>query len=62
MRGKPRSPDPLELAGPMLLAVESFSRVRLFCDPWTVGHLFMGFARQEYWNGFPFPSPGDLPD
>ena len=22
----------------------------------------MGFPRQEYWNGLPFPSPGDLPD
>ena len=24
--------------------------------------LFMGFSRQEYWNGLSFPSPGDLPD
>ena len=24
--------------------------------------LFKGFARQEYWSGLPFPSPGDLPD
>ena len=33
--------------------------------PWTVAHLAplsMGFARQEYWSGLPFPSPGDLPD
>ena len=22
----------------------------------------MGFPRQEYWHGLPFPSPGDLPD
>ena len=22
----------------------------------------MGFFRQEYWSGWPFPSPGDLPD
>ena len=22
----------------------------------------MGFPRQEYWSGYPFPSPGDLPD
>ena len=32
--------------------------------PWTVAHqapLFMGFPRQEYWSGFPFPPPGDLP-
>ena len=31
----------------------------------TVAHqalLFMGFFRQEYWNGLPFPPPGDLPD
>ena len=24
--------------------------------------LSMGFFRQEYWSGLPFPSPGDLPD
>jgi len=24
--------------------------------------LAMGFSRQEYWSGLPFPSPGDLPD
>ena len=24
--------------------------------------LSMGFSRQEYWSGFPFPPPGDLPD
>ena len=33
--------------------------------PWTVAHqapLSMGFSRQQYWNGLPFPSPGDLPD
>ena len=32
---------------------------------WTVAcqvPLSMGFSRQEYWNGLPFPSPGDLPD
>ena len=35
------------------------------CDPWNVAHqapLSMGFSRQEYWSGLPFPSPGDLPD
>ena len=35
------------------------------CNPWTVAHqapLSMGFSRQEYWSGLPFPSPGDLPD
>ena len=32
---------------------------------WTVVHqasLSMGFSKQEYWSGLPFPSPGDLPD
>ena len=24
--------------------------------------LSMGFSRQQYWSGLPFPSPGDLPD
>ena len=24
--------------------------------------LTMGFSRQEYWSGLPFPHPGDLPD
>ena len=33
--------------------------------PWTVtcqAPLSMGFSRQEYWSGLPFPSPGDHPD
>ena len=33
--------------------------------PWTVAlqaPLFMGFPKQEYWSGLPFPSPRDLPD
>ena len=33
--------------------------------PWTVAcqaPLSMGFSRKEYWNGLPFPPPGDLPD
>ena len=39
------------------------SHVRLFAIPWTVAHqapLSMGFPKQEYWSGLPFPSPGDL--
>ena len=35
------------------------------CNPMAVVHrapLSMGFSRQEYWSGLPFPSPGDLPD
>ena len=41
------------------------SHVWLFATPWTVANqapLSMGFSRQEYWSGLPFPSPGDLPD
>ena len=36
---------------------------QLFATPWTVAYqapLSMGFSRQEYWSGLPFPSPGDL--
>ena len=36
------------------------SRVQLFATLWTVGS--MGFSRQEYWSGLPFPPPRDLPD
>ena len=42
-----------------------FSHVWLCATPWTVAHqppLSMGFFRQEYWNGWPCPPPGDLPD
>ena len=46
------------------MCVQSLSRVQLFVTPWTVTHqtpLSMGFFRQEYWSGLPFPSPeGDL--
>ena len=38
---------------------------QLFATPWIVAHQAapsMGFSRQEYWSGLPFPSPGDLPD
>ena len=41
------------------------SHVRLFATPRTVAlqpPLSMGFPRQAYWSGLPFPSPGDLPD
>ena len=40
-----------------------FNCVRLFATLWTVVHqapLSMGFSRQEYWSGLPFPPPGDL--
>ena len=41
------------------------SHVQLLATLWTVAHqapLSMGFYRQEHWNGFPCPPPGDLPD
>ena len=43
----------------------ALSHVQFFVTPWTVTHpnlLSMGFSRQEYWSGLPFPPPGDLPD
>ena len=36
-----------------------------FAMLWTIAHqtpLSMGFPRQEYWSGFPFPPSGNLPD
>ena len=44
--------------------MKSVSRVQLFVTPWAVAQqapLSMGFSRQEYWSGLPFPSPEDLP-
>ena len=41
------------------------SCVQLFVTPWTVAcqsPLSMEFSRQEYWNGLPIPSLGDLPN
>ena len=45
--------------------VKSLSRVQLFVTQWSIAYQAprsMGFSRQEYWSGLPFPSPGDLPD
>ena len=42
-----------------------YSRACLFVTLWTLAHqapLSMGFSRQEYWSGLPFPPPGNLPD
>ena len=47
------------------LKAKSLSCIQLCVTPWTVAHqapLSMGFSRQEYWSGLPFPSPGDLPN
>ena len=49
----------------IVVIVKSLSPVPLFATPWTVAYQalpFMGFSKQEYWSGLPFPSPGDLPD
>ena len=74
---EPRSPTLQEDASPAeppgkpkyyierKVKVKSLSRVRLFAIPWTVVYqasLSMGFSRQEYWSGLPFPFPGDLSD
>ena len=43
--------------------VKSLSRVSLFAPSWTIAYQApwsMGFSRQEYWSGLPFPSPGDF--
>ena len=44
----------------LLLLLSRFSRVQLCTTPQTAAHqapLSLGFSRQEYWSGFPFPSP-----
>ena len=47
------------------MKVKSLSHVRLFATLWTVAYQAsqsMGFSRQGYWSGLPFPSPGDFPN
>ena len=47
------------------MCVQFLSHVQLFVTPLTATHqapLSMGFSKQEYWSGLPFPSPGDRPD
>ena len=49
----------------LLLLLSHFSRVRLFAIPSTIAYQAlpsMGFFKQEYWSGLPFPPPVDLPD
>ena len=53
------------LTGKRKVKVKLLSRLRLFGTPWTVACqalLSMGFSRQGYWSGVPFPSLGDVPD
>ena len=61
----PRENIMLSEVSHMKVKVKSLSHVRLFATPWTGAYqasLLMGFSRQEYWSGLPFPSPGDLPN
>ena len=49
----------------IMCVCDVLSLVQIFVTPWTVALqalLCMGFPRQEYWSGIPFPPPGDLPD
>ena len=49
----------------MCVYAQLLSNIQLFVTPWTVAHrapLSMGFPRQEYWSGLPFPTREDLPD
>ena len=53
------------LASKDLSETESHSVESDSATPWAVAHQAppsIGFSRQEYWSGLPFPSPGDLPD
>ena len=45
---------------PYYAMLSRFSRVQLCATPWTAAHQAppsLGFSRQEYWSGLPFPSP-----
>ena len=47
----------------MKVKVKSLSHVQLFVTPWTVAYNAtpsMGFSRQDYWSGLPFPSPEEI--
>ena len=49
----------------MKVKVNLLSRIQFFTTLWAVARQAppsMGFSRQEYWSGLPFPSPGDPPD
>ena len=47
------------------VVIQSLSHVQSAFTPWNIAHqdpLSMGFPKQEYWSGSPFPSPGNLPN
>ena len=57
-RGKSVGPDPFLVI--CLLPAKMLQSCPVLCNPWTVAYQAppsMGFYRQEYWSGLPFPSP-----
>ena len=49
----------------MACILNCVSHIQLFVKLWTVAcqaHLYMGFSRQEYWDGLPCSPPGDFPN
>ena len=59
-----RSLDKDVVAHKLKVKVKSLSHIRLFATPWIVAYQAspsMGFSRQKYQSGLPFPSPGYLP-
>ena len=49
----------------IVIIISHFGHVRFFVTLWAVARqvpLSMGFFRQEYWSGLPYPPPEDLPD
>ena len=62
--GTPKVPRAVLAPSQAACLLSRFSRVRLFATLWSIARqvpLSMGLSRQEYWSGFPCPSPGDLP-
>ena len=48
-----------------VVCAQSLSHVLSFVTQWTIARqapLSVGFPKQEYWSGLPFPPPGDLSD
>ena len=63
--GEIGTPSRKEQPSLSLLCAYSLSRVQLFSSPWAVARqasLSVGFPRQGYWSGLPFPPPGGLLD
>ena len=52
--------EPKAVAVAIVAVVKVAQSCPTLCDTWTIQS--MEFSRLEYWSGWPFPSPGDLPD